>query len=300
MFTRRKLAVAASVVLLAALVYLANFGLWVTRDLANSERFAEKAVAAFELESSRDAISELAVARIAEGRPLLTFASPILVDLLSDFLDNAGLQTLLTRITEILHGILFDGTQEGIVLDFSRVGAAIRSPIEQMFPRVAAEIPENIFDDIVLVEPGTVPELSGYAKAAQASTWVAIILVFVLGGFVIFRNETKWKGTLAVGIGVAIGGLVSLVTVRRARSITIGIPENVNVEVLLSNLYDQLARSLRTYSWWILVIGLVIIIGSLVYGYFWGGDDDESVPSDDESVPEDDESVPETEAVTES
>lgn len=266
MFTSKNFAIAASVVLLATLVYIASFGLWVTRDLADSEKFAESTVAAFELESSRDAISELVVDRLAEGRPLLSVASPLLIDLLSGLLDGARLQSLLTRIAGDLHGIMFDGSQQGIVIDLTNVGAAILPPLEQIFPQLAAEIPDDIFREFVLVEPGTIPELSAYAKAARTLTWVAIILALILGGVMIALRQVKWKGAFAVGLGLAIGGLVSILVIGQSRSITIGIPENPNVEVLLANLYDETARSLKSFSWWILLIGIVVVVGSLIYG----------------------------------
>jgi hypothetical protein len=266
MFTAKNLAVGASIILMATLVYIASLGLWVTRDLADSERFAEHTVAAFEVDSSRVAMSELMVDKIADGRPLLTVASPLLVDFMAGLLDGQRLQTLLTRIAAELHSIMFDGEQRGIVIDLTTVGETIMPPLEQLFPQLAAEIPDGIFQEFVLVEPGTVPELSAYAKAARALTWVAIILALALGVVMIWLRPVKWKGGLAIGIGMVVGGLVSILTIGNSRSITLGVPKNPNVEVLIANLYDETVRSLKSFAWWVLIIGLVVIVVSLVYG----------------------------------
>jgi hypothetical protein len=289
MFTTKNVAVGASVVLMATLVYIASFGLWVTRDLANSDRFAEHTVAAFELDSSRVAISELVVDKIADGRPLLTVASPLLVDFMAGLLDGQRLQTLLTRIATELHSIMFDGEQRGIVVDLTSVGETIMPPLEQLFPQLAAQIPDGIFQEFVLVEPGTVPELSAYAKAARALTWVAIILALALGVVMIWLRPIKWKGVFAIGLGMTVGGLVSILTIGNSRSITLGVPKNPNVEVLIANLYDETIRSLKSFAWWVLIIGLVAIAASLLYGNSLKTNDDDVAagsPIDDEVATE--------------
>lgn len=281
MFTGKSLAVGASIILMAALVYIANFGLWVTNDLADSEKFAESTVAAFEIESSRVAISQLVVDEIADGRPLLTVASPLLVDFMAGLLDGARLRTLLTRIAAELHTIMFDGEQKGIVIDLTNVGETIMPPLEQLLPNLAAEIPDDVFQEFVLVEPGTVPELSAYAKAARTLTWVAVILALALGVVMVVLRDTKWRGALAIGIGMSVGALVSILTIGRSRSITLGVPENPNVEVLISNLYDELVRDLRLFSWWVLIIGVVVIVASLLYGRSLKSDADEGASLSD-------------------
>lgn len=266
MFTAKKVAVGASVVLMAVLVYLASFGWWVSRDLADSESFAESTVAAFELESSRVAISELAVAKLAEDRPLVAVASPLLVDFMAGMLDGERLQTLLTRVTAQLHAIMFDGSQSGIVVDLTPVGDAIMPPLETLFPELASEIPTDVFREFVLVEPGTVPELSGIANALRALLWVSVLLVIGLAGVMIWLRPVKWKGALAVGIGFVLGAVVTLFTIGQGRSITIGKPRNPHIEVLITNLYDETAQSLRSFAVWILIIGLAVIVGSVLYG----------------------------------
>jgi hypothetical protein len=282
MFTSKNLAVGASILLMTVLVYIASLGMWVTRDIANSEKFAEHTVAAFEIESSRVAISELVVDKVANERPLLTVASPLLVNLMSGLLDGARLETLLTRIAAELHTIMFDGEQRGIVVDLTAVGETIMPPLEQLFPQLASEIPDDIFRELVLVEPGTVPELSVYAKAAKTLTWVAIILALALGVVMVVLRPTKWKGALAIGIGLTAGSLISILTIGNSRSITLGVPKNEHVEVLIANLYDELVGSLKAFSWWVLIIGVVVIVASALYG-----SSQKSEPGDDDGPPQD-------------
>jgi hypothetical protein len=282
MFTSKNLAVGASILLMTVLVYIASLGMWVTRDIANSEKFAEHTVAAFEIESSRVAISELVVDKVANERPLLTVASPLLVNLMSGLLDGARLETLLTRIAAELHTIMFDGEQRGIVVDLTAVGETIMPPLEQLFPQLASEIPDDIFRELVLVEPGTVPELSVYAKAAKTLTWVAIILALALGVVMVVLRPTKWKGALAIGVGLTAGSLISILTIGNSRSITLGVPKNEHVEVLIANLYDELVGSLKAFSWWVLIIGVVVIVASALYG-----SSQKSEPGDDDGPPQD-------------
>jgi hypothetical protein len=201
---------------------------------------------------------------------------------MSGLLDGARLETLLTRIAAELHTIMFDGEQRGIVVDLTAVGETIMPPLEQLFPQLASEIPDDIFRELVLVEPGTVPELSVYAKAAKTLTWVAIILALALGVVMVVLRPTKWKGALAIGVGLTAGSLISILTIGNSRSITLGVPKNEHVEVLIANLYDELVGSLKAFSGWVLIIGVVVIVASALYG-----SSQKSEPGDDDGPPQD-------------
>ena len=187
-----------------------------------------------------------------------------------------------------LHAIMFDGSQTGIVVDLTDVGEAIMPPLETLFPKLAAEIPQDVFTEIVLVEPGTVPELSGYANAAKVLTWITVLLALALGVVMVALRQIKWKGAFAVGLGLALGGLVSVLVVRQSQSIAVGKPKNPNVEVLVTNLHQEMVGSLRTMSLWILFIGLVVIVGSIVYGRSLdeAGSGGGETPGSDEAVAE--------------
>ncbi|MCB1247043.1 MAG: hypothetical protein KDB69_07255, partial [Acidimicrobiia bacterium] len=263
-FTLKSIPIVVGTILIAVLVYIATFGVWINRNLVDTESFVGSTVATFEDETSRDALADLVVVRIVEDRPLLTLVSPLLSDLVAGLLDGDRLEAMLTTIGIKLHGILFDGTQTGIVIDLTPVGDLLMPPLERLFPSIADEIPADVFREIVLVEPGTVPELSPYAKGVRALTWIAIILVIALIVIHLVMRRSKWKAVLSVGIAFVGSGLATVVLVNQARRLTVASPDNADVATLVTNLFDNLTHSLRSYGWWVVVLGLVITAGSVV------------------------------------
>jgi len=259
-FTPRRFAIGASLGLVIALVYVANFGIWMNRSLVDADEFVDSAVVAFEMESSRAAISSLVVDRLVEDRPVVAIASPLLEDVVADLLDGDRLESALRAVGLGLHDVLFDGSQDGIVVDLSPVGESVLPSLERFFPAIAEEIPEVFFGEVVIVEPGTVPELSPYADAIRKLVWLSIVLSIVLMGVIVKVVQSKWKAIAAIGGAITIAGLLTVVLVNRARSLTISLPRNADVEVLIINLYDQTAGALRTQGWWITGIGLALLV----------------------------------------
>lgn len=263
-FTLKTFAVGAGLVVLTALVYIASFGMWVNRNLVDSEAFVTSAVTAFEEESSQDAIAEIVVVRLIEDRPLIAIAKPLLVDLVAGLLDGERLERLVTAIGTRLHAALFDGSQEGIVVDLTPVGEQLMPPLERFFPAVAEEIPTELFTEIVIVEPGTVPELSPYSSAARTLVWIAMALAIALVVVIVRMWQSKWKAVVGVGASIAAAGLLTTSLVNQARSLTLDAPKNGNVQVLVVNLYDQLAGALKTQGLWLIVLGLGFVVVGLV------------------------------------
>jgi hypothetical protein len=257
-FTLRTLAIATSLIVLMALVSIGSFGMWVNRNLVDSETFVAAFVEAFGQESSQQAIADVIVVRPIDDRPLIALARPLLVDLVAELLDGDRLEELLTGIGTRLHAALFDGSQEGIVVDLTPVGEALMPPLERFFPAVADEMPTERFREIVIVEPGAVPEIAPYASASRVMVLVAVILSIVLGAAIIRMWRSKRKAVVSVGIAVAVAGVLTAVLVNQARAITISSPDNDNVKTLVVNLFDEVAGALRFQGLLLAALGLVV------------------------------------------
>ncbi len=259
-FTIRSLPVVAGGIGLFILVTMASLSFWIVTNLADSETFVDNAVEAFTEEESVEALSALVVDRVAEDRPILGFVRPLLEDMVAGFFASETVDDLVTRIGVRLHGAMFDGSQDGVVIDLAPVGEKVLPPLERFFPDVAAEIPASAFGEIVLIEPGTVPELSPYARNATAIMWFSIIMAVILAGVIVGMRETKWKAVLNVGIPVMLAGILGIVVVRQARVLTLGTAENPNVEVLVGALYDQMVGALRAQGVILILAGLVVTV----------------------------------------
>ena len=259
-FSLRAALTGAAVLLLAALVYAVSFGLWANRTLVDSDTFASVTVNALSQASSREVLASAAVDQIVEARPRLDAVRGPLTDVIYEALASEQLQEVLSATGSRLHAILFDGSSEGLVLDFSRIRDRVVERVAAISPLLARLIPEDLFGSIEIVKPGAVPELSPAVDAVRTFMWVALVVVVGIAGLVWWRSRSKSAAMLVIGSGVTISGLVTALTVPGGRAMTLGTAEDPGVEVLVSNLYDGMIAGLKLQSRMILVLGVLLMV----------------------------------------
>ncbi|MEZ5175378.1 MAG: hypothetical protein R2823_10885 [Acidimicrobiia bacterium] len=264
MFAVRYPALLLATAALAAALIIANFGWFARRDLADSQRFSEIAVGALAEPSSTEAIASITVERFSDGRPVLIAVSPLLESALVGILERPRLEPMLVSVAAQLHAALFDGQAEGIVVDLTGVEDLIMGPLERFAPEFAATIESSFFAEIVIVEPGSLPELSPYASIARRILWGAILLAVILSVLIVLLARRAATATMMIGGAVAFAGLVTSFVLPGGRRVVIEAVSDDRVEVIVTNIFHDLAAGLRAQSRLLLMIGLAVVIVGLV------------------------------------
>lgn len=259
-FSLRTALTGAAVLLLAGLIYAFSFGFWASRTLVDSDTFASVTVSALSEASSREVLASTAVDQIVMTLPRLDAVRGPLADVIYESLASERLQQVLSATGSQLHAILFDGSSEGLVLDFSQIRDRIVERVAAISPLLARAIPEDLFGSIEIVKPGAVPELSPAVDTVRTVMWVALIVVVAISGLVWWRSRSKSAALFVIGLGVTISGLVTALTVPGGRAMTLGTAEDPGVEVLVSNLYDAMIEGLKFQSRLVLVFGILLMV----------------------------------------
>lgn len=259
-FSVRVALIGVSILLVAALVYAVSFVLWADRNLVDSQTFATGTVNALSEESSREVLATAAVNRLVTTLPALEPFSAPLRNAIAQGLANEQVQETLLTVGTKLHAILFDGLSEGLVVDFSVVRDRVVVVIEGIAPRLVPLIPDDLFDSIEIVAPGSVPELGPLVDQVRTAMWIAFAALLVVAGLVIWRSPSTPVTLLMFGGALTLSGLVTAILVPGGRSMTIGAANDPNVEVLIVNLYDELIGGLKLQSLAILLVGVALLI----------------------------------------
>jgi len=252
--------VVVTALLFAALIYVVNFGVWASRDLVDSAAFSESAVSALTEESSREAIANLVVDEIVEDRPVLALAATPMKGLVADALGNQAFESILVAVAGRLHASLFDGSADGITIELSAIRDRVVPVVAGLFPEVAEQLPEDVFEDVVIVEEGSVPELSPALTTVRRVLWLVLILAVGLGIALFFLIRDRANALLVVGSSVMLSGLITAFLVPGGRSLTVGSADNPDVEVIVSNLYNSLVNGLKLQSRLLLLVGVALVV----------------------------------------
>lgn len=264
MFAIRLVPVVIVSVLLPMLIYIVNLGWWMNENIVDSDNFVTATVVALKEESSRVAVSTIAVQRAVDERPSLEAIETVLIDALTAVLDDPLVDPILVTVGSRLYGLLLEGDGGGIVADLTVIEALVMDPLTAIAPELASEVPENFFSEVVLVEPGELPDVAGYVTAAQTIVWIAVALAALMVGILMMIVKRRRSATYFVGVSLALAGLASWFTAVGGRALIIGVAEDPNIEILMGNLYDQLAVSLKAQSRALIIVCFLLIALGLV------------------------------------
>lgn len=264
MFAIRLVPVVIVSVLLPMLIYIVNLGWWMNENIVDSDNFVTATVVALKEESSRVAVNTIAVQRAVDERPSLEAIETVLIDALTAVLDDPLVDPILVTVGSRLYGLLLEGDGGGIVADLTVIEALVMDPLTAIAPELASEVPENFFSEVVLVEPGELPDVAGYVTAAQTIVWIAVALAALMVGILMMIVKRRRSATYFVGVSLALAGLASWFTAVGGRALIIGVAEDPNIEILMGNLYDQLAVSLKAQSRALIIVCFLLIALGLV------------------------------------
>lgn len=241
-------------VLLSALIYLGNFSWWLDAQVIEPDAFTEATVAALNQESSRAAMGELIVDRLVVEFPLLIVLRANLASLFSELLASPALEDVLAFVAIEIHDRIVTGSDEAIVVDLGAYREAILGPIDAVAPRLAALVPQDWFTTVVVLEEGSLPDLSRQARWAGPVKYLSVIGALVLVFFLLRFVRRRGLGAALVGMSFLLAGFATAVLVPGAKTLALARAQRLSVETIIANTYDQFTGHLKVSA---LVFALV-------------------------------------------
>jgi len=246
-------------VLLSALIYLGNFSWWLDAQVIDPDAFGDETVAALNQESSRIAMGELIVDRLVDELPLLIVLKSNLASLFSELLASPALREVLAFVASEIHDRLVTGSDEAIVVDLGEYREAILGPIEAVAPRLVSLVPQDWFTTVVVLDEGSLPDLSRQARWAGTVKYLSIVGALALAVLLLRFVKRRGLGVALVGMAFLLAGFATAVLVPGAKAMALARAQNQSVETIISNTYDQFTGHLKVSALVFALVGAGLI-----------------------------------------
>lgn len=246
-------------VLLSALIYLGNFSWWLDAQVIDPDAFGDETVTALNQESSRIAMGELIVDRLVDELPLLIVLKSNLASLFSELLASPALREVLASVASEIHDGLVTGSDEAIVVDLGEYREAILGPIEAVAPRLVSLVPQDWFTTVVVLDEGSLPDLSRQARWAGTVKYLSIVGALALAVLLLRFVKRRGLGVALVGMAFLLAGFATAVLVPGAKAMALARAQNQSVETIISNTYDQFTGHLKVSALVFALVGAGLI-----------------------------------------
>lgn len=210
--------------LLCLAVPIAVIGLiaaYVRAELADPDRFADRAVTALRSDQARDVIAEqLAVGVLERASPDLVASRPLVLASVEAVLDTDAFARVLRSTAIAVHGVLLEGDRD-VVVQLEDAAEVLRPSLRSVAPEVARQIPTDLAPRIAAIRRSDVSVWAarvahGSSVTAPLLLLAAVALVLAAGAVAVDRRRLVPKAALAL-VATGAAGL-TVVAALRGRS----------------------------------------------------------------------------------
>lgn len=246
-------------VLLAALIYLANFSWWLDTQVLEPDEFTDATVTALSQESSREAMGQLIADRLVDEIPLLIVLKSNLAGLFSELLASPALEDVLTFVAIEIHDRITTGSNEAVVVDLVGYREVILGPIEVVAPRLAELVPDGWFTSVEVLGEESLPDLSLQARWVGVVKVLSILGAVMVAWFLLRFLEQRGVGIGLIGSAFLLAGFATAILVPGAKTLALGQAENRSVEAIISSTYDQFTTHLKMSALVFALVGVALV-----------------------------------------
>lgn len=259
------LAVAAAVVIVGAIV-----ALYLKVEVADRDRFADRAVVALDDSNVRDVVARQIVVGVVErGSPDLISARPLLETAVETVVSTGPFRSLVRTTAQQAHSLLFDHGN-AFVFDLADTGTVVLSAVRSLAPDIAAKLPANA--DATLVDLRERPFAQDTLAAADTLRKLAVVLpilalLLLVGAIALARDRSRAFARFALALGIvatvaeiALGTARTIVT--RSLEGTEEIP-TADLRAAAAGVWDAFLGDLAGLLVIAAVVGFVLAAGVL-------------------------------------
>lgn len=263
------LAITATVFLL-----IANFGLWLERQIFNQDRFVQTAVQVIKTQEVRDAISEEIIDEAFADLPKLEqVAEEFLQSPLSALLDSDIVESATEEIAREIQVALTSKDPQAVAIDISGVTEPAKN-IARVLPNLDKEIESairNLPDSIVLIEKGEVPSLYTMGTVFLPLGRISVVAgLAIIVGLIWVAVAGRLSRVLKIlGSSLSIGAVIFLILIWALQSSILASVGGGNIQIIVSNIYEAFINLLVRQTFVMLLGGLLIIAGGYILDFFW-------------------------------
>ncbi len=248
----------------AVLLLLADFGLWMQRDIFDEDRFVERTVEIIGTKKVRTAIADEVVETAFEDFPAAKEVfEGFLESTLASLLDSQIIKPAIEELAQQIHQAMTSSDPQAVGLDISSVTGPVKSVVKEI-PGLDSEVKKVVRavpDKVVLLKKGEVPSINTFGTvfiwlgpiAGLAAIGILIWIIWAAG---IGRRSYALR---TAGVSLAIASLIGILLVKVFRGpVMAGI--SGNLEIIVESIYDSFSAGLVSQTWWLLISGVIMAV----------------------------------------
>ena len=248
----------------AVLLLLADFGLWMQRDIFDEDRFVERTVEIIGTKKVRTAIADEVVETAFQDFPAAKEVfEGFLESTLASLLDSQIIKPAIEELAQQIHQAMTSPDPQAVGLDISSVTGPVKSVVKEI-PGLDSEVKKVVRavpDKVVLLKKGEVPSIYTFGTvfiwlgpiAGLAAIGILIWIIWAAG---IGRRSYALR---TAGVSLAIVSLIGILLVQVFRGpVMAGI--SGNLEIIVESIYDSFSAGLVRQTWWLLISGVIMAV----------------------------------------
>jgi len=255
--------VAASILVALATIALAVavLTLYVSVNIFDPDRFADRVTSVLEQPDVREAVASEVAGGISKVEPDLIGARPLLETATEAIAGSPAFEQLLRGAVADLHRTFFGSEKDTVALSLADVGVLVSEAVRAFAPDIAKRIPRNIEPTLASISEDRTGILADAAQVAEevegaALLSVGLVLILIFSAVVFSPDRRHTAGQLSVC--VAVVGALGVVAFEVGRLIVAGLVVDTNDRVAVRALWNALFLDLRTWSIVLVVAGTVV------------------------------------------
>jgi hypothetical protein len=258
----RRVAAVILVVVGAVGLVVSSVGIWLERSFLDTGRFTSTANTILDESAVQHELTVVLVRQLSHAAGAdLQIAEPFLASVVTQVVDSSAFRAVFDRAVSTSHRVLVDADTGRIVLDLTGAYDQIKGPLQQVAPKLAAQLPSRRQLDFVLLHRSqltTAWDVIGRVKRAVEIITIGSIVLLAAG---IALARERWRA-LARAAWITAGGLAVLGLVLVVGRIVL------EAQITDSGVADAAGASFRVITRPLLVQS--VVLGTVAVGIAFG------------------------------
>jgi hypothetical protein len=237
---------------------IASTGWWLERSFLDTGRFTGTANAILDQSEVQTELTNVLVQKLSHTAGTdLRIAQPFLASVVTQVVESSPFRDVFDRAVSTAHHVLVDESTGKIILNLTDAYDQIKGPLEQVAPKLAAELPSRRELNVVLLhrtQLTTAWDVIDQVKRAVEIITVASIALMAAG--VVLARE-RWRTLARAGWAVAGGSAVLVLGLVIGRVVLQGQIANGGVSDAAGAAFRVITRPLLVQS---VILGVVALM----------------------------------------
>ena len=251
----------AAVVLIAAgcaSLLVGELALYANRNLADADRFADRAVSTLDDEATRDEIAAIVATKLERNvDPDLVAFRAIVESVVSGLAETEPFQAALRSAVVQAHRIAFGEGQDTAVVTLANFGVLAGEALEAVSPKAAKEIPADFRAKLIsFAEVGAATDLAQLDLGPVAAVALVLSLLLLVAG--ILASNQRRAGITGAAAGIALVGVLVVAGYEVGEALTARAARGSGAEAAVRSLWSAMLGDLRDLNVALCFAGAVV------------------------------------------